>query len=68
MSEEENFSEYRRLLVHRLDTLSDDVKTLDTKVDGVHDDLLTLKVKAATWGAVAGLVPTIIGIAIKVFS
>lgn len=49
--------EYRREVMERLQSLREDVKALDDKVDGVRLDVAGLKVKAAGWGALAGAVP-----------
>lgn len=43
----EGWSDYRRLVLDKLDTLS-------AKVDRVERDVVNLRIKAAAWGFVAG--------------
>lgn len=60
--------EYRREVMERLQSLRDDVKALDDKVDGVRIDVAGLKIKASAWGALAGAVPAAVAILWHYFS
>ena len=55
--------EYRREVMERLQSLREDVKALDGKVDEVRLDMAGLKVKASVWGAIAGAIPAAVAIA-----
>ena len=57
---------YSRLVLFRLDTLADDVKALDSKVDVLMIDVAMLKVKSGLWGAVAGMIPASVAIVLSV--
>jgi len=43
-----------------LGRLDGNIKEVRTKLAATHDDVLTLKVQASAWGAVAGAVTTVI--------
>jgi hypothetical protein len=58
--DDSNFSEYRRLILDRLDDLREDVKDLSKEMRLVEAQLLTLKVRAGLWGATAGVIPILI--------
>lgn len=47
LHDKEGWPEYRRLVIDKLDTLTDDVKDIKA-------DVVSLKIKAAAWGFVAG--------------
>lgn len=44
------------LLTFRLDQLTGQLNQLSADVKAMHDDVLTLKVKSALWGAASGAV------------
>ena len=50
------WSEYERMVIHRLDSL-------EGKVDKLVTDVAGLKVKAGIWGLIGGAIPVVIGVA-----
>lgn len=48
---------YERLVLAKLDELSDDIKEIQIEQGRQRVDLAMLKVKSGVWGAAAGLVP-----------
>lgn len=61
MSEFENGG-IGRLVIFRLDALSDDVRRVEDKVEAIMVDVAMLKVKAGVWGAVAGTIPAAVAV------
>lgn len=48
---------YEKLVLGKLNDLTDQVEKLDEKVTATRIDIATLKVKSGLWGAVAGVLP-----------
>lgn len=44
----------RKLVLHQLEQQGNDIERIESKIEVIHDDILTLKVKSSTWGAIAG--------------
>jgi hypothetical protein len=61
LHDREGWSEYRRLVLDKLDTLTDDVKE-------IKKDVTSLKIKAAAWGFVAGSASAVGAAAIQFLS
>ena len=68
------WGEYRRLILAELERISNDIRALNEKVERFRQedvskmktDIALLKLQAALWGAVAGIVSTgMVSIAIK---
>lgn len=55
-----DFSEYRRLILDRLDRLDDEVNSISRTVSRIENDLTALKIRAGLWGAIAGALPGLI--------
>lgn len=55
-----DFSEYRRLILDRLDRLEDEVQGVSRTVARIENDLTALKIRAGLWGAIAGALPGLI--------
>ncbi len=62
MPEEPN-NPYDRMVLYRLDQIDEAIADLRAEVVGVRIDVATLKVKAGIWGAAAGCVPALVGVA-----
>lgn len=60
----EDWKDYRKLLIHRLDELSEGQTALRGDVAGLREDMVALKLKAGLWGAFAGLIPVLIALGI----
>jgi len=56
------------LILDMLIDLREQQRSTDEKVDLLRVDVAGLKVKAGIWGAVAGLVPVVIGLAMTVIA
>jgi tetrahydromethanopterin S-methyltransferase subunit G len=54
------FSEYRNLILKELERLNTCYQRLDDKVNLVVENMLVLKTKMALYGAVVGLVVTVV--------
>ena len=58
MNETSNgWSAYQRMVLNKLDEMSDDIKEIQREQGRQSIDIAMLKVKAGVWGAAAGLVP-----------
>jgi hypothetical protein len=60
--EANGWGEYRKLVVHELERLSNEIAGLRGDLQKVDRDVLSLKIKAGIWGGVAG---TILGVVIR---
>lgn len=56
IEQQNGWSAYEKLVMYRLDEQDKKLDRIDRKVDGVARSVLILKVKAATYGAIAGAV------------
>ena len=56
------------LIILKLETLEGDIKSLDEKITLCRVDIAGLKVKSGIWGAVAGMIPAGIGLAMWALS
>jgi hypothetical protein len=50
----DDFSEYKRLFLHELERLNDELSSLNRKYEQIHIDIITLKTKATVWGGLGG--------------
>jgi hypothetical protein len=57
MTETNGWSAYQRMVLSKLDEMSEDIKEIQREQGRQSIDIAMLKVKAGLWGAVAGLVP-----------
>jgi hypothetical protein len=55
-----DWNEWRKLVLHELETHSSDLKEIRENVSKVKTEIAMLKVKSGLWGAVAGMIPVII--------
>lgn len=52
--------EYRRLILAELEGIKEQLKEIHENIRRIELDLLTLKLKAGMWGAIAGALPALI--------
>ena len=50
------WNEYSRLVLKELSDLNSDVKEIRSEIQNLRTDIITLKVKAGTWGAIASII------------
>ena len=61
MAEMDNgWVEYKRLVLKQLEDLTEEIKSLNMKVEKITTDIAVLKTKMALYGGVAGLVVSFI--------
>lgn len=58
---------YDELVLYRLNELAKAQDRLEEKVDVLLIDVAMLKVKAGAWGAIAGMVPASLAVAVSIF-
>lgn len=61
---ESSWVEYQRLVLSELERHTKDLDALRKELQIIREEIVMLKVKAGVWGAVAGLVPVAIALAI----
>jgi len=59
-NDEKTFAEYRELILKGLKENREDHLRIDAKLEKISTDLTVVKVKSGFYGAIAGLVPSII--------
>lgn len=57
--------EYRRVVLDKLDNLETDVSTLATEQVNIRLDIRELRIRAALWGGAAGGVLSLIGVTLS---
>lgn len=62
--ENNGWHEYKLLVIDRLDTLKDGLEQLTNTVNRIDKQVTAIKIKSGLWGAIAGSVPTLIGMLI----
>jgi hypothetical protein len=60
MSDTNGWAEYKRQVLFQLEELNKVAKELNDKIDSLKEDVIILKVKAGFYGAVGGVVVSII--------
>jgi hypothetical protein len=58
VSENNGWAEYKLLVMNQLSTMTAELKDINTKLDGLNNSVLILKVKAGVYGGIAGFVIT----------
>jgi hypothetical protein len=58
MGSENGWSEYKLLVMNQLETMTGELKEINSKVDELRSGVLILKVKAGVYGGIAGFVIT----------
>jgi len=58
------WDEYKRLVMDKLDTLSEQVSSMNKKLSQVRLDVAGLKIKAGVWGLIGSAIPVVIGLGI----
>ena len=58
------WTKYEKLVLHELQVLSTEVKTLREDQVTMKEDIAGLKIKSGIWGALGGLIPVVIVLAI----
>lgn len=66
MDPEDGWKEWSNYVLKELERLDECYQRLDTKVGQVLEEIARLKVKSGVWGALGGLIPVIIVIALYV--
>lgn len=61
---QDEWDEYRQLVLHELKRLNDCYESLRTKVDQVALDVRETKVRSGVMGALGGAIPVVIGLGI----
>jgi hypothetical protein len=59
------WGEWSKYVLKELERLNENYNSLSDKLDKLNVDLVTLKVKAGIWGAIAGSIPVVIGLIIS---
>lgn len=59
MTADNDWPEFKRLVLDKLDTQHHDLKRLSEQLLAVQLQLASLKVRASAWGAAAGMLPAI---------
>ena len=59
-----SWHEWSRFVLEELKRLNKVYNELDKKVDKITVEIATLNVKAGVWGALAGAIPVVIGLAV----
>jgi hypothetical protein len=67
MSEQQGSSwqEYQKLVLHELQKHTNALEKIEAEIKDIHIELATVKVKGGIWGLLAGAVPVIIALIIK---
>lgn len=65
-ADQNGWSAYEKLVLSKLEALEQGLAETQEAVVLVRVDVATLKVKAGIWGAVAGVIPAAIGMALVV--
>jgi tetrahydromethanopterin S-methyltransferase subunit G len=55
-----DWEEYKREVMYRLDTLTKQIESIDTKVSSIKIDLTVMKVKVGIYGAIGGFIVVVI--------
>ena len=63
-NENNGWNEWSKYVLKELERLNTCYERLDEKLDKVNNDIITLKLKAGVWGALAGAIPVIVTILI----
>ena len=58
------WSEWSRFVLKELERLNTCYERLDEKLDKMNNDIISLKLKAGVWGALAGAIPVLVAILI----
>lgn len=64
--EENGWGQYKLLVVHELKRLNDELTGIRADIQQIDRDLLTLKVKASIWGAVAGFAVSLVPVIVRI--
>ena len=59
MTPDNDWPEFKRLVLHRLDQQHTDHTEVRDALNGIRVQLATLRARAGLWGALAGMVPVI---------
>lgn len=57
--QQSGWEQYSRLVMHRLDSHEELLKTINETMTEVHVDIAMLKVKAGMWGVAGGIIPAV---------
>ena len=57
-----NWTEYRRLVLHELERLDEKLTKFGDKIDRLNTSVTRLQVKSGVWGAVGGMIPITIAL------
>ena len=68
MSDNNNWKEYSKLVLHELETHTTELKSINENIKLIEKDIIMLKVKAGMWGAIAGMIPVAIVILINLLT
>ena len=55
-----DWSEWRRLIIHEIKRLNDNLESTNTRFIIMQNDVSKLKLASAVWGAIGGIVITIL--------
>jgi len=59
------WSEWAKHVLAELERLNSCYEKLDLRIQEMHTDIVTLKIKAGIWGLVGGIIPVLVLLGIK---
>jgi hypothetical protein len=63
---EDGWNEYQKLVLHELQSHTRELEKIQTEIKNIHIELATLRVKSGMWGLLAGAIPVVIAMLLKV--
>ena len=60
MTDDNGFNQYKMLIMRKINENDEQHVAIMRKLDKLHDDLLTLRVRASIWGGVTGFVVSLL--------
>ena len=67
MPDNDSWREYQKLVLQQLERDDTLIKELDSRIDELEKQLIKLSIKAGFWGALAGAIPVLTAVLIKLF-